>query len=356
MSIFKIGVARASTRLVGALCVAATLGIMGAQDAKADAAQEFFSGKTIRVVNPTGAGGTMDLYILLSMKYMKKYLPENTEMVLEHRTGAGLLNGTNHMYNAAPKDGTSFGMIGTSLVFDTITNPSAARYDPTKFQMIGRVTDLPRVIVVRADSGIEDLTNIGEVKNITHAAMVPGGPLMGPMLMINDTLGTNFRGIPGYFGGGPTFLAVEQHEVLSTSAEAANLLANKWDLVEKGVINVVAQTGVEKVQGLEHVPTVLELMPEDHEMRHVAEAWAGSADIGLSFVLPAEVPQDRVTYLSDVFNSAMSDPDFLQEVKKRRIPVSYMSGEDITVHIQKAVDELTPEMKKWLVDSTSRNR
>ena len=356
MLISKIGLGRACSRIVSAIFVAAVVGAGSVQVALAETAEDFFRGQTIRVVNPTGAGGTMDLYILLSMKYMKKYLPEGTEMVLDHRTGAGLLNGTNHMYNAAKKDGSSFGMIGTSLVFDTITNPDAARYDPTKFKMIGRVTDLPRVIVVRADSGIEDLTNVGEVKNITHAAMVPGGPLMGAMLMVNDALGTNFRGIPGYFGGGPTFLAVEQHEVLSTSAEAANLLANKWDLVEQGVINVVAQTGVEKVQGLEHVPTILELMPEDHEMRSVAEAWAGSADVGLSFVLPPEVPEDRVAYLRGVFQNAMSDPEFLQEVKERKIPVSYMSGEDIAAHIQSAVDNMTPEMKQWLTDSMSRNR
>lgn len=356
MPMFELGLRRAGARLASAVCVAAMFGVVSSQSARADAAEDFFGGKTIRVVNPTGAGGTMDLYILLAMKYMKKHLPDGTEMVLDHRTGAGLLNGTNHMYNAAKKDGTSFGMIGSSMVFDTVTSPNAVRYDPTKFQMIGRITDLPRIIVVRADSGIDDLTDMGETKNITHAAMVPGGPLMGAMLMVNDALGTNFRGIPGYFGGGPTFLAVEQHEVLSTSAEAANLLANKWHLVEEGVINVVAQTGVTKVQGLEHVPTVLELMPEDHEMRGVAEAWAGSADVGLSFVLPAEVPEDRVAYLRGVFKSAMNDPEFLKEVKERRIPVNYMSGEDITAHIQSAVNDMTPEMKQWLTDSLSRNR
>lgn len=356
MSKLENGLVRVGARLSSAFCVAAMLWTAGPMQASAETAEEFFKGKTIRVVNPTGAGGTMDLYILLAMKYMKKYLPEDTEMVLNHRTGAGLLNGTNHMYNAAKKDGTSFGMTGTSLVFDTITNPDAARYDPTKFQVIGRVTDLPRVIVVRADSGVSSLTDVGEVKNITHAAMVPGGPLMGAMLMVNDALGTNFRGIPGYFGGGPTFLAVEQHEVLSTSAEPANLLANKWDLVENGTINVVAQTGVTKVTGLEDVPTILELMPEDHEMRGVAQAWAGSADVGLSFVLPPEVPEDRVAYLRDVFQSAMNDPELLKEVKERRIPVSYVGGAEQAAHIKAEAENMTPEMRKWLTDSLQRNR
>lgn len=356
MSMFKFHLNRVGTRLAGAVLVAGILGFMGVQEASAETPEEFFAGKTMRVVNPTGAGGTMDLYILLTMKYMKKYLPENTEMVLEHRTGAGLLNGTNHMFNAASKDGTSFGMIGNSLVFDRVTSPDAARYVPTDFQMLGRITDLPRVIVIRADSGIKSLTDVGDVKNITHATMVPGGPLMGAMLMINDVLGTNFRGIPGYFGGGPTFLAVEQHEVLSTSAEPANLLANKWDLVEKGVINVVAQTGVTKVKGLEDVPTVLELMDGDHPMRAIAEAWAGSADIGLGFVLPPEVAEDRVAYLRGVFESAMTDPEFLAEVDERRIPVNYMSGEDYTVHIQSEVDNMSPEMEQWLVESLGRNR
>ncbi len=356
MSKMTDGLRRFSKRLCGAVCVSALLMGGGVTTAFAETAEEFYQGKTIRVVNPTGAGGTMDLYILLAMKYMKKHLPADAEMVLQHRTGAGLLNGTNHMFNAAKKDGTSFGMTGTSLIFDTITNPSAARYDPTKFQVIGRVTDLPRVIVVRADSGVKDLTEETSTKNITHAAMVPGGPLMGAMLMVNDALGTNFRGIPGYFGGGPTFLAVEQHEVLSTSAEAANLLANKWELVENGVINVVAQTGVNKVAGLEDVPTVLEMMPENHEMRDIAKAWAGSADVGLSFVLPPEVPQDRVDYLRGVFEKAMNDPELLKEVQERRIPISYVDGAAQAAHIKAEVANMTPRMKQWLTDSLARNR
>jgi putative tricarboxylic transport membrane protein len=356
MSRFGNGLGRAGVRLFGTICVATTLWAGGVLQSSAETAEEFFKGKTIRVVNPTGAGGTMDLYILLAMKYMKKYLPEDTEMVLNHRTGAGLLNGTNHMYNAAKKDGTSFGMTGTSLIFDTVTNPDAARYDPTKFQVVGRVTDLPRVIVVRADSGVESLTDTSAVKNMTHAAMVPGGPLMGAMLMVNDALGTNFRGIPGYFGGGPTFLAVEQHEVLSTSAEPANLLANKWDLVENGVVNVVAQTGITKVEGLEDVPTVLELMAPDHEMRDIALAWAGSADVGLSFVLPPEVPADRVAYLREVFEKAMNDPELLQESKDRRVPISYVSGADQAAHFEAEVASLTPRMRTWLTDSLQRNR
>jgi hypothetical protein len=35
------------------------------------------------------------------MKHMEKHLPEGTSVVLEHRTGAGGIVGTNHLFNVA---------------------------------------------------------------------------------------------------------------------------------------------------------------------------------------------------------------------------------------------------------------
>ncbi|MFN3351910.1 hypothetical protein, partial [Pseudorhodoplanes sp.] len=38
----------------------------------AQKAEDFYKDKTIRVMSVTGAGGTMDLYLLLFMKHAKK--------------------------------------------------------------------------------------------------------------------------------------------------------------------------------------------------------------------------------------------------------------------------------------------
>lgn len=240
-----------------------------AAGAAAQGAADFYKGKTIRVASSTGAGGTMDLYLLLTMKHMEKHLPEGTKLVLEHRTGGGSIM-ANYVYSAAPKDGTVIGMPVPSLVTGTFSNPNATRYDAAKFSFLGRLVDLPRVFVARADSGIKTLQDAAKVdKAVTHGIMTVGTSLDQYMVAANEVLSTKFKRVPGYTGGGPTFLAMEQGEVQSTTAEPANLLSNKWHLVQNGTINVLATLGQEKVAGLESTPSVLDMVPADHPKRGI---------------------------------------------------------------------------------------
>lgn len=332
-----------------ALAIGLVAALAWATQGWAQSAQEFYKGKTIRVVSSTGAGGTMDLYLLLTMKYMEKYLPEGTKLVLEHRTGGGGAIMANHMYSAAPKDGLHFGMPVPALVSSTFSNPKSTRYEPARFNMLGRLVDLPRVYVARADSGIKTLQDAARSPTeITHGIMTVGTSLDQYMVVANEALGTKFRRVPGYTGGGPVFLAMEQGEVQSTTAEPANLLSNKWHLVKEGKINVLATLGQEKVAGLEHVPSVLDMVPADHPKRGIAEAVAASAAIGLSLIAPPDVPADRIAYLRDVLKKTMNDPALLAEAKERKIPINYADGERMTRIVAEAAKAPEP-VRQWFL-------
>lgn len=311
------------------LAVAAMLATVGApMAANAETAEAFFSGKTLRVVSSTGAGGTMDLYLLLFMKHAEKHLPEGTSLVLDHRTGGGGAIMANYIFNQAPTDGTEFGMPVPSVVTTTFTDPAAARYVPNEFSAIGRMVDLPRVFVARTDSGITSFDALVEAEGpITHGVMTIGTSLDQYMRIANEALGANFRSVAGYSGGGPTFLAMEQGEVQSTTAEPANLLANKWHLVESGDISVLGILGLEPVAGLEDYPNLLDLIGEDNPARGQALAVAQSAGIGLSLIAPPGVPEDRLAYLREVFTATMNDPELLAEAEERAIPINPATGE-----------------------------
>lgn len=313
----------------------------------AESPEEFYKGKTIRVMNSTGAGGTMDLYLLLLMKHMQKHLPEGTELVLEHRTGAGTIVGTNHLYNAAPKDGTYFGMLSPSLALIPIARPEAVRFDPTKFIQIGRLVDLPRVFVARADSGIKTLEDTTKIES-THAILAGGDTLDMMASSLMDTIGSKFKKVPGYTGGGPAFLAMEQGEVQTTSAEPGNLIVNKWNLVEEGKVNVLAQYGLEPVPGLD-APMVTDIVPKDHKLWPVVETVAGTATFGLSVTFPPDVPADRVEYMREIVKKTMTSPELLADAKERKIIVSYMDGPALEEVIRKAGQQ-PEDIRKWFYD------
>ncbi|MGJ7459305.1 Bug family tripartite tricarboxylate transporter substrate binding protein [Halomonas sp. RA08-2] len=316
----------------------------------AQATEEFFAGKTIRMVSTTGAGGTMDLYLLLTMKHMEKYLPDSTDIVLEHRTGGGGAVGANYLFQAAPKDGTYMGMPVPSLVSSKFSNPRQVRYEAEEFQSIGRLVDLPRVFVARADSGIASFQDaIDAEEPITHSIMTIGTSLDQFMSAANDALGTNFRRIPGYTGGGPAFLAMEQGEVQSTTAEPANLMSNKWHLVESGEINVLGILGLEPLEGLEDADNILDMIDEDNPYYGMAEAVAQSAALGLSLIAPPGVPQERIEYLRDVLEQTVNDPEFLAEAAERDIPVNHASGEWLDQLISDA-SNVSEEVQKWFFD------
>lgn len=295
---------------------------------QAQTPEEFYEGKTLRFMSTTGAGGTMDLYLLLTMKHMEKHLPESTDIVLDHRPGAGGAIGANWLFRSAPKDGTVIGMPVPAIVSSTFSNPNTVRYEPTEFQSVGRIVDLPRVYVGRTDAGLETLEDaINSDQEIPHSIMTVGTSLDHYMTIANEGVGTKFRRVAGYSGGGPAFLAMEQGEVASTTAEPANLFSNKWHLVENGEISVLAVGGMERMEQLPDTPTILEYMDESDSSYATAEAIFGAAAIGLSLIAPPGVPEDRIEYLRATLQKTLEDPEFIKEAEERGIPVNYAGGE-----------------------------
>lgn len=57
---------------------------------------------------------------------MGKYLPDGTDVILEHRPGAGGTVGTNYLFGAAPSNGSVIGMPTPSLVVNTFTQSGAS--------------------------------------------------------------------------------------------------------------------------------------------------------------------------------------------------------------------------------------
>lgn len=338
---------------VAGIALAAAIGIAQTSTvALAETPEEFYRNKTLTLMHVTGPGGTMDLASLLVIKHMPKYLPEGTNLVLEHRPGGGGIVGTNFAFNAAPKDGTYFFMPTPSMVLLTFARPQQSLYSPSELQPIGRVMDSPRVFVARADSGIETFEDLIE-QPATTSTMPPGSTAWTVAYATNQVTGTQLDIIPGYSGGGPMFTALEQGEVETTTAEHGNLLANKWHLVEDGTINVLAQTGGSPVPGLEDVPLWIDFVPEGHDLRGVAMALTSGSDMGLSLFLPPGVPQDRVDFLREAMDKTMNDPELLAEVEERNIPMpTYGNWEYVAEQVRLGLDQ-TDAVKSWFEDAVS---
>src|SRR4051812_22940469 len=77
--------------------------------APASAADTSFKGKTVTIQVGVTPGGGYDAYARMLARFLPKHLPGST-VVVKNMPGGGGLRLATYLYNAAPKDGTEFGL------------------------------------------------------------------------------------------------------------------------------------------------------------------------------------------------------------------------------------------------------
>ena len=100
-------------------------------------AQEFFRGKTIRVIVGFAAGGGFDIYSRAIARHMGKHIPGIPTIIVENMTGAGSMIAANYMYNRAAPDGLTIGNFNGVLVLQQVLGAKGIQFDARKFEWIG---------------------------------------------------------------------------------------------------------------------------------------------------------------------------------------------------------------------------
>ena len=72
-------------------------------------AQDFYKGKTIRLIVATTPGGGFDAYSRMLARHMGKHIPGHPTFTVENMPGASFLIGTNYLYLQAKPDGLTLG-------------------------------------------------------------------------------------------------------------------------------------------------------------------------------------------------------------------------------------------------------
>jgi hypothetical protein len=111
-----------------------------AQPTAASLPSNYFEGKTLTLVVPLAAGGPSTVFGRLLADHLKKHLPGEPTIILEHKTGAAGLVGMNWVYSAARKDGLTFGVFG-SVLAPQIMSAEGLLYDAAQFQWLGGVVE-----------------------------------------------------------------------------------------------------------------------------------------------------------------------------------------------------------------------
>ena len=303
--------------------------------ASAQQAQPFFAGKTIRVVTPTGPGGTVALYSQLVTRYLRPHLAGGPALVVQFMPGAGGVAAATYMMSAA-KDGTFIGQIHSSSVHAPLLE--AASFDPTQFNWLGSITPMYGVVSILNTAPAITLEQLRTVSVPLAASSRTNESSIIPEL-INKLLGTKFKIVTGYRGGGDMFLAMENGEAFGRVASWDSWTSEKPDWLRDGRLVHLVQYGPLNTE-IPDVPSLSKLLDGEND-RRLLEFLGMGMTLGRAFYMPPGNNGAPQKELEAAFAQMLKDTSFVEGAKSLRMAVEPRSGAEISEALKRAYN-VTP--------------
>jgi len=306
----------------------AALAVLGAGCAGAQA-QDFYAGKTIAMSTHTGPGGGYDTLIRLYARHVSRHVPGAPTIIVVNQPGAGGLTAFNHAGRAAPQDGTFITLVGQGLMVHEPTGQPGMQLSLAAFKWLGNFSQAPNVTAVWHTSkarSLEDARRMEVVLGSTGA----GSPDAQIPIVYNALVGTRFKVVFGYEGGGALNLAMERGEIEGRGTNTwGSYKATLPRAVAEGKLIPLIQIGLRKDRDLPDTPLFLDAVHGDGEREAVARFLSLTTAVSRPLAAPPGVPEERVALLRRAFEATMKDPDFLAEAQRLSVDIDPMTGAEV---------------------------
>jgi tripartite-type tricarboxylate transporter receptor subunit TctC len=323
------------------------------------ASDEFFKGKTVRVIVGYSVGGAMDDWARFVAQHLGKNIPGNPDVVVQNMAGAGGISAANYVYNVAKPDGLTLGVVNPALYGDQLIGAKEVKFDWAKFAWIGSPEKIDQVLFIRSDFPAKTLDELRKSPEPPRCAATgrAGLAYFLPRL-VDEGLGIRINMVLGYGGGGDMNLAMEKGEIHcragTVSAYVGREPTRSW--IKQGFVRALVQSGAKRYPKLSDVPTLYQLLEEhkaaDSTMR-LARVLLSSGDLGRPFLTAPGTPAARVKLLRDAFTKTMVDPALIADAQKRRWELDPLKGEEleqIAKEIMVQPPDVVERMKKLLLE------
>jgi exonuclease SbcD len=312
-----------------------------ASPAFAQSIEQFYRGKTIEIVVGYPTGASNDIYARALAQRIGGHIPGKPAVIVRNMPGAGSFVAANHMATAAPRDGTSMGLIAPTAPLDERLGTQGARFKTAAFNWIGRVNSLVNVIFMSNKSPVASI-NDARTREATLAGTGAGSAVSVYPTVLNNVVGTKFKLVMGYRGSAEAMLAVERGEAEGHCTGWDTLKSAHPDWVANGSARVIAQFAATRHPELPDIPTALDFATTP-EQKQLLGAVVNASEIGSSFFTSPEAPADRVEALRRAFDETMNDPDFIADLKQTRVGLNPLRAE-VLQSLVGDVAALTPDL------------
>lgn len=315
--------------IIAFLTIAASLVV--ARPAASQSVEEFYRGKTIRLVVGYSAGGGHDANARVLARYIGQYIPGKPRVVVENMPGASSLKSVQYLDNGAPTDGTVLTAFSSGLVTESLTRPDHIPVNLNNYSWIGSLSQEVRVCYLRADIGIKSWRDAPKQQEIIFGETGRGSASYIDANILKEIFGVKVKAILGYPGGSEKKIAVERHE-LDGDCTSFSTVPIEW--VKEGKVNVVSRGSTVLLPGMPaDTPYIMDLT-DDPEKKKLIKFLLSPAYVGRPYIMSKAVPADRVTAIRKAFDAAVKDPQLIAEADKLQLPVvGSLTGEEAAAYI-----------------------
>jgi tripartite-type tricarboxylate transporter receptor subunit TctC len=292
---------------------------------------EFYRGKSVRIVVGFSAGGGFDTYARAIARHLSKYIPGNPNVVVENMTGAGSLIAANHVYKVAKPDGLTIGHFIGGFFLGQVLGQPGIEFDARKFEFIGAPVSDHVVCALTKASGITSVEKWMASKTpVKMGGLAPGTSTPDNATRIfKAALGLPIQVVTGYKGTADVRLAADGGE-LAGGCWGWDSISVTWRKgLDSGDVVVVLQANRKTHPDLPNVPQAIKLAKTEESRRMIDVGIHNDSDIVRTYTLPPGTPKDRVQILRKAFEATLKDPEFVADAKKARLNIDPVAPDEI---------------------------
>jgi tripartite-type tricarboxylate transporter receptor subunit TctC len=308
--------------LAFAIALAAASGLPAAK------AEDFYKGKTIRLVVGSSEGSGVDILARIVTRHLGNHIPGKPTVIAQNMAAPESIAGANYIFNIAAPDGLTIGTGSSGLLSRAISQPNI-RFDLGKFTWIANLYSATVLFWMRTDFPCQTFTALARCpQTLKFGATARGSTGYGLVPeLVKDAFGLKMDIIYGYRSGAIN-IAVERDEIHASGGDLIGFMGGRpRQLMQEGKVKILLQVAGDREPELEKlkVPWVMDVVPPSH--KNLFMMVNPMIDLARPYFAPPKVPPDRAKILQAAFASLAKDPAFRAETKKvARIEPTHLPG------------------------------
>jgi tripartite-type tricarboxylate transporter receptor subunit TctC len=289
-------------------------------------AEDFYKGRQITLIVGHEPGNDYDIGARLLAKYLPRHIPGAPAVVVQNMPQAAGLANANHLYVRAARDGTVMGSISRNLPSQALMGLPNIEADPRRYNWLGATSFPGRVCAAATDAPVKSVDDIFSRELITGGVGVGSSTSIVPTVL-NKVLGTKFKIVEGYRGAGSILLAIERGEVQGVCMSLGQFRSHEQRFRD-GKMRFLLRAEEAPLPSLPDLPTIYDRASTD-EQRQLMRFVFSSTEFGRPYLMPPDVPKDRVLLMRKALADASADPELIAEAAKMKLDMTYRPPEHL---------------------------